>query len=115
MSIQNITETLQKARDIHSRLDPDLGIIPSFDAVFIAVALSGATRSRVGKEPDQPPPEWLKTFVESHSGLKITIGQVLMMAGRMSISQADRKMMGRWLRALGKVPSKVGGKMLFPL
>lgn len=115
MSNQHITESLQKARDFYARIDPEAGPVPSFDAVFMVFATVGSPRSRAAVGATEPPPKWLEEFVQSHVGQMVTIGQVLMMSGQMTASKAERNMVGKWLRAMGKVPKKIGGKQLFVL
>ena len=89
------------------------------DAVFLAIILG---KRKPGRPPvrlkapfSSEPPEWFTEAASALKGRTLTIGEFMLLAGRLPYTRLEAVAIGRWLRGSGRKPIKRGGKQVFAI
>lgn len=136
MDTKDIIEITRQANEVdravrHENMNagfagrPMHGQIPSFDAVFLALAFAkvaeaakGATQAAhafAEAAAEHQAPQWLQDAITAHRGREVTAGQLWAFGGQGPVTKRDARHVGQWLRMMGYAPTRKGGKILFRL
>ena len=85
------------------------------DAVFLALQMRTRAKPRKYHRSDSnaPPPEWFTEALATLKGRSLTIGDFVLLSGRLGAPRSERYAVGQWLRASGRQPYKCGGELRF--
>ncbi|UNK57167.1 hypothetical protein MNQ95_13675 [Pseudoxanthomonas daejeonensis] len=111
-----IIEAAQRAQRIKAVM-PSIGV--STDALFVAIALAKRKPGRPALRPKivvpvEPQP-WFEEAVAALRGKSLTIGQLMLTAGRFPCTRQEATAVGKWLRQSGRQPRKTSGRQVFDL
>ena len=111
-----LLEAAQRAERIKAVM-PHLAV--STDALFVGIVLGKRRPGRPSARPKliapTEPPAWFDEAMGQLKGRTLTIGQLMMQAGRFPATRLEARAVGRWLRMSGRHPRKKCGEQVFDI